>query len=121
MENIDFVDTKEVTLQKTLENAYCSVTYSSGSAIDSILFGIPTISTDPGNFAFDISSHYPEEIDSLYMPGDVEIKRWLLKLAYSQWSVSEMKEGIAWAHLCPIIENIQHERNLPEDDKKKKK
>jgi hypothetical protein len=121
IENIDFVDPKEVTLQKTLENAYCSVTYSSGSAIDSILFGIPTISTDPGNFAFDISSHYPEEIDSLYMPGDVEIKRWLLKLAYSQWSVSEMKEGIAWAHLCPIIENIQHERNLPEDDKKKKK
>lgn len=122
IKNIEFVDPKEVTLQKNLEGAYCSVSYSSGSAIDSILFGIPTIATDPGNFTFDISSHYPEDINSIKIPTDIEIEKWLLNLAYSQWNLNEMQEGITWEHLLPSLENIMYTQSLlPAEEPKKKK
>lgn len=123
IKNIEFVDPKETTLQKTLDGAYCSVSYTSGSAIDSVLFGIPTIACDPGNFTFEISSHYPDEINSIKIPSDDEIKKWLLNLAYSQWSIAEMREGIAWSHLQPIVESTAYAQSLlvPEESKKKKK
>ncbi len=123
IKNIEFVDPKEVTLQKNLEGAYCSVAYSSGSSIDSILFGIPTIATDPGNFTFEISSHYPEDINSVKIPTDPEIEKWLVKLAYSQWNINEMREGITWGHLRPTLENFIISQSLltNEEPKKKKK
>jgi hypothetical protein len=82
------------------------VTYSSGSGIDSILKGIPTLSMDPGSFAWDISSRYPNEIETLKLANDNQVKQWLNNLAYSQWTVEEMEEGQPWRHLFPIISAV---------------
>jgi len=93
-------------LEKDLECAYCAVTYSSGTAIDSILDGVPVLTTDPGNFAWDISSHYINEIENLKLANDNKVVNWLQKLSYSQWSIEEMESGRAWQHLLPEIINI---------------
>jgi hypothetical protein len=104
--NIEISLAKEKSLEDDLEGAYCTVTYSSGAGIDSILRGIPTLAMDPGSFAWDVSSRYPNEIESLKLVEECEIKQWLSNLAYSQWSVEEMEDGTPWRHLFPIINTI---------------
>jgi hypothetical protein len=50
VQNIRFSDGAEVPWSDDLRNAYCTVTYTSGLAIDSVVAGIPTIAYDTGNF-----------------------------------------------------------------------
>jgi hypothetical protein len=68
--------------------------------------GIPTIAMDPGNFAWNVSSRYPNEVENLKLAEAGEITQWLSNLAYSQWSVEEMEQGKPWMHLLPIINTI---------------
>jgi hypothetical protein len=104
--NIEISLSKEKSLDDDLKGAYCTITYSSGSGIDSIMKGIPTIAMDPGNFAWNVSSRYPNEVENLKLAEAGEITQWLSNLAYSQWSVEEMEQGKPWMHLLPIINTI---------------
>ena len=106
IQNVTISLGKEKTLDDDLKSAYCCVAYTSGSAIDSILKGIPVLATDPGNFAWPISSNYIENIENLKKADGVEVQQWLNNLAYSQWTIEEMKEGKPWKHLFPIIAPI---------------
>jgi hypothetical protein len=107
VQNIRFSDGAEVPWSDDLRNAYCTVTYTSGLAIDSIVAGIPTIAYDPGNFAWSISSHSVGEIDAVKMTSNDKVSVWLKKLAGCQWSQAEMRDGTAWQHLLPVIESIK--------------
>lgn len=113
-QNIHFSDSKAVPLKQDLTKAYCSISFSSGSAVDSILNGIPTIACDPGNFAWEISARYPDQIDDLIKVSNSTVEQWLWDLAWHQWSVQEMKTGECWEHIYPICqdiiaESIEHE------------
>lgn len=105
VENVSFSIGKKVPLNLDLDSAYCTITYSSGSGIDSIINGIPTIATDPGNFAWEISTHYIDQVENIVTADAKTVLQWLYNLAYSQWSVEEIADGTAWAHLWPIILN----------------
>jgi hypothetical protein len=119
VKGIEISDSKTISLEEDLKNAACSVAFSSGSSIDSILNGIPTIACDPGNFAYDISSNFPEDVAKPKKASSEEVKEWLGGLAYHQWAVDEMYNGKAWKHLMPIIE---HKLNSsPVETGKKKK
>jgi len=100
------IGSKDKTLEDDLKGAYCTVSYSSGSSIDSVLAGIPTIALDPGNFTYGISSNFIEHIsgNNLRKAGSSDISQWLNNLSYSQWSVDEMLSGRVWQHLKPIID-----------------
>lgn len=88
-----------------LQNCHCVIAYSSGLSIDAIDNGIPVIAVDQANFAYDISSHYAEDVNSLKMIGESEKSMWYNELSYCQWSTSEIGQGIVWKHLLPIIHN----------------
>jgi hypothetical protein len=107
VQNIRFSDGAEVSWADDLKDAYCTVTYTSGLAIDSIVSGIPTIAYDPGNFAWSISSHNAGEINSVKMVNNNKVMSWLKNLAACQWSQAEMQDGTAWQHLLPVIESIK--------------
>jgi hypothetical protein len=94
------------TVQEELKTAYCTVSYTSGSAIDSILAGVPVLAVDPGNFAFDISSHYVEDIENLKLADTAVVNQWINNLSFSQWSIDEMQNGEAMTHLLPIINKV---------------
>lgn len=104
--NVAFSNGKTISLQQDLESAYCTVAFSSGSSIDSVLAGVPAITCDPGNFAFDISSHYIQDIGHPLQVDVGTVEQWLCNLAYSQWTAEEMKNSVAWQHLVPVIESI---------------
>lgn len=89
-----------------IKGAFCTVAYSSGSSIDSVLHGIPALAADPGNFAWDISTHYLEEIENIKLATDQEVNQWLNNLSYSQWSPEEMHNGTAWRHLSSLLTKI---------------
>jgi hypothetical protein len=118
VKNVEFSLGKDRDIKEDLKDAYCSVAFTSGSSIDSIVNGIPTLATDPGNFAFDISSKFIEEINNLKLANDQTVKQWLQNLSYSQWSPEEMQNGTAWLHLLPIVNNYLS--NIPIETKKKK-
>lgn len=88
--------TKE-NLFATLDDAYATVTFSSGFGIDSVIRGTPTIAMDPGNFAYSLGNNKLSQIENLVRSNDRQ--QWLNNLAYAQWSRQEIKNGEAWAHI----------------------
>jgi len=84
------------TINDDLKNAHCTVAYTSGSSIDSIIAGIPVITCSEYNFLWPISSHSLEDVEN---PKCGEREQLLYDLAYTQWTVDEIKQGKPWQHL----------------------
>ena len=101
--NISFSIGRHKPFANDIKGAFCSVAYTSGSSIDSIMHGVPTLTADPGNFAWDISSHYTEEIEDIKFASNEEVSQWLNNLSYSQWSPEEMQNGTVWKHLTRLL------------------
>lgn len=93
--NITF-DYKEKNLFDVLDDAFVTITYNSGSAIDSLLYGIPNITYDKGSHAYEIVPNNCIDIDDIKMP---DITQWLNNLSYVDWSLDDMKDGKPWIHL----------------------
>ena len=105
--NIVWSDGKSSSLAQDFEKTGVCVTYSSGSAIDSVIAGVPTITIDAGNFAYPISSKTLDDLDSPYIPTDQERQQWINNLSYCQWSREEMSRGDAFRHIFPkVLENV---------------
>ena len=91
--------TKE-NLIPTLKSAYCTVTYSSGLGVDSVLAGCPTIAYNPSNFAYDISSRFITDLNNIKRNDRTQ---WLNNLSYCQWSLAEIINGVPWVHLREVL------------------
>jgi hypothetical protein len=101
--NISFSLGRHKSFEDDIAGAFCSVAYSSGSSIDSVLHGVPTVAVDPGNFAWNISTNYLDQIENVKLATGDQIKQWLNNLSYSQWSPEEMHNGTAWKHLASLM------------------
>ena len=87
---------KNEDIKEDFKKAHCTVSYTSGSSIDSILAGVPVIPCNEYNFVWPISSHSLEDIEN---PKLGEREQLLYDLAYAQWSVEEIRQGKPWQHL----------------------
>ena len=94
--NLKFQKGTKDNLEDTLAKVSCTVTYTSGLAVDSILAGTPTIAMHPANFAYSISSNHLWEINN---PRIASTRQWLYDLSYCQWHVDEIEAGLPWEHL----------------------
>ena len=83
-------------ISSDLKNAHCTVSYTSGSSIDSILEGVPVITCSEYNFLWPISDHTLENVEN---PRTADREQLLYNLGYAQWSVQEIKDGKPWGHL----------------------
>ena len=84
------------TLEEDLAGAHCSISYTSGASIDSIMAGVPVITSTPYNFVYEISSNKLEEVET---PKLGDRQSLLNKLAYTQWSVEDIIDGKPFKHL----------------------
>ena len=89
-----------VPIQKQLINAWCTVTYSSGTGIDAVINGVPNVACDSGSMVYEVSSKDIAEIEAPYR-GDK--KQWTNKIAHCQWSVDEFESGECWQHVNKIL------------------
>ena len=104
--NIKFTDGAVTPWAQDLKKAYCTVTYTSGLAIDSVLAGIPTVACDAGNFAWDISTRRPADINDIKQVDAEEIHEWLLQLAMCQWNSEQMRSGLVWNHVMTVFDEV---------------
>lgn len=93
----DLISSKE---NNDLSNAWCTVTYTSGYAIDSIIGGVPTIACDTGNFAYELMKNNTfDRIESLEYPDRTQ---WFYDMAYTTWHLDEIEQGLPWKHLMEV-------------------
>lgn len=83
-----------------IRNAWCVITKTSNGAVDAVVQGIPAITDDPMCMAYSVAEH---DITRVEQPNQPERDRWLCDLAYAQWNINEMAEGLPWRHLRPYI------------------
>jgi hypothetical protein len=88
-------------LHSDLARASTWIAYTSGSAIDAVMSGVPTICLSPANFAWDVSGH---SLAGLEKPWTDNRSQWLANLAYTQWTNDEIGNGRCWRHLRGLTE-----------------
>ncbi len=99
---------------KDWDNARAVVTYTSLSAIDSLLRGLPTWTMHFGNMAWMMSNKSLSRLRNPWFPKRDVFQRWLNDLAYTQWSVPEIAEGMPWKRLKQkLLEKVSYQ---PESD-----
>lgn len=85
------------TLQQDLAGAKLCVTYNSNSGVESVLFGVPTVTMDEGAMAWDVTSHSIEE-----EPVRPEREAWAHRLSWCNWTLAEIASGEAWEQLRTV-------------------
>ena len=92
--------TQDTTIEEDLENCWCAVARTTNGSVDAIINGVPVITPDPACMAFKVSSHFLTEI---LEPRTPDRTQWLYDLAYSQWTIDEMKQGECWSFIRNFI------------------
>lgn len=98
------LDTSNTDVVNSLKNCWACVTFSSGSAVDALLEGVPTVVSDSGSMAYPICDHSCLNIENISMNDRTQ---WLYDLSYTQWHINEMSLGLPWMHLKPKLEELQ--------------
>ena len=91
-------------LEEDFKDAYCVVSFSSGSAVDAVLTGVPNIALDPGNMAWLVSKHSLDNIE--YERYISDRKEWMQKISHCQWNVEELKNGECWKHIKQSLQIV---------------
>jgi hypothetical protein len=79
-------------------NCHCVVNHNSGPAVQAAIHGTPII-CDSSSLASEISSRF-EDIETAKLP---DREDWFLKLCHTEWTVSEIAQGIPMQRLMPLI------------------
>jgi len=87
---------KKGTLSMALKDAFCTVTISSTTSVDSVLAGTPCIVLDKGSMAWPVCG---KSVMDLLQPPRPDRTQWAYDMAYTQWSLREIASGEAWEHL----------------------
>lgn len=83
------------TLQEQAQRAHCVVSHHSNANVECLLDGVPSFTT--AGVAEVLSLRDLEAIEAPIRPPGRE--QWAADIAWTQWSVEEMAEGLPWRHL----------------------
>jgi hypothetical protein len=89
-----------ISIADQLKEAWCTVTYSSGTGVDAVINGVPNVAYDTGSMVYDVSSKDVSEIENPYRGDKSE---WTNKIAHCQWSIDEFESGECWEHVSKSI------------------
>lgn len=79
-----------------LPGAYAAVVLTSNAAAAIAVAGIPVFTDDPQCIAYPVANYDFSQIESPKFPERLE---WVHKLAYAQWTIAEMADGVVWRRL----------------------
>ena len=89
-------DGRVTTFEEAVASAWVVVTMNSNAAVDALLMGVPVVAVDPGSMAWPIASRTLAEVADPYVPTEALRRQWLAAMAYGQWSLDELRSGVAW-------------------------
>lgn len=81
-------------IKHDLNDALCVVTKTSNSGVEALLHGIPIICDDDLCMSYSMSSH-TLNLQNLVYP---DRQQFFNNLAYCQWNIEEIREGLPWKH-----------------------
>jgi len=84
----------ERTLDEDLAEASLAITWCSTASVEAVIAGVPTYTLGPGSIAAPVTRHLLE-----HGPFVGDRGQWANRLAYRQWTVSELADGSAWPHI----------------------
>lgn len=87
-------------LSKDLEQSFLTVVYNSNACVESIIKGIPVYAANMGAMSWEVSNQSKDIITELHMP---DRQQWANNIAYCQWTLEEIRNGLAWKHLRKAI------------------
>lgn len=90
-----FYGEKKFELETFFRDCWAVVTHHSNVAVEALVEGIPTFCW--GGVALEMSLQDLARIEAPFYPEDR--RAWLADIAYTQWSILEMREGAPWRHL----------------------
>jgi hypothetical protein len=91
---------RERPLRLDLHEAYLVVAFSSASAVEALAAGVPVLTLAPWASTAPMGITDPERVNEPYYPSMAERDQFLFNLAYHQWTLQEMQDGVAWRMLC---------------------
>jgi hypothetical protein len=91
---------------KDFENAYCIITYQSTLAIEAILNGIPSFSSEH-SCAAPVSTT-SLNLSQIKIPTMIEIENWIISLLANQFTMEELKNGVSFE----AINRLQKEKYI---------
>lgn len=94
------------TLGAALSHAAAVVTMNSNTGVDAVLAGVPVVATDPGSMVWPITSHFVSDVASPRLATDAERAEWAHSLAYTQWSIPELRAGAPWEFLLNVFPDL---------------
>jgi hypothetical protein len=77
------------------QDIFCTVTYNSIAAVESVAYGIPAIALAP-TAAEPVCGNDLSSIEHPPRPAAEFVQMWLNHIAYCQYSIDEMISGLAW-------------------------
>ena len=86
------------TLADDIAGAAYTVMYSSTTAVESVLAGVPAVVTCDGAIAWEVTSH--DLGHPIFQP---DRSAWCADLAWKQWRLEELEDGTAWEHTKQAI------------------
>lgn len=89
--NIEISNTKSIL--EDLNRSWCMITYNSTSSVESVLYGVPTITLDTSAISTAVTFHSLNNIESTI---NFDRDNWLKKIAFMQWSEEEITSGYVW-------------------------
>src|SRR3989338_7336791 len=95
-----------VPIEKELSKVFALVTFSSNAALDAIVNGVPAFVLGPG-IAKPVSNTDLEKLADPWFPTDAERLRWCHAVAYCQWQIWEIEEGLVWQDLKRLLRIAQ--------------
>ena len=82
-----------------LSEAHCVVTFNSNCGVEALFHGKPVFALDEGSMCWSVCSKDLKDIEEPWYPAPQLRIQWARDLAHTQWTLDEMREGLAWRHL----------------------
>ena len=87
-------------IKDDLDLSQVCVTFSSGSAIDSLIEGVPVITTDKRSFAYEVCDN---EIKNILNPLTKNRTKLFESLSNIHWEFKEIQNAKAWSFFSSFI------------------
>lgn len=81
------------SLEEDLANAALVACWNSNAAVDAVINGIPAMVMDKGAMAWEVAAR---DFSQIIRP---DLNEWGRKMAYTQWTIEEIKSGEALRHI----------------------
>ena len=96
----DYNTIDDTDFKETLKHAWAVVNYSSNPAMMAVFNGIPVFVSEQ-SLCYDVGNINISEINNPIMPNRNE---WANKLAYTEWTTNEIKQGLPWGRIKKRLE-----------------